>query len=60
MNKQERIYRKTIPFTIASKKKPQITGNKLNRDVKDLYKANDKPLKKEIEEDHRRWKDLIC
>jgi hypothetical protein len=28
--------------------------------VNDLYKQNCKPLKKEIEEDYRRWKDLLC
>jgi hypothetical protein len=28
--------------------------------VKDFYKENYKPLKKEIEEDYRRWKDLPC
>jgi hypothetical protein len=28
--------------------------------VNDLYKENYKPLKKEIEEDYRRWKDLPC
>jgi hypothetical protein len=28
--------------------------------VNDLYKENYKLLKKEIEEDHRRWKDLPC
>jgi hypothetical protein len=28
--------------------------------VNDLYKENYKPLKKEIEEDYRRWKDLQC
>jgi hypothetical protein len=28
--------------------------------VKDLYKKNYKPLKKETEEDYRRWKDLLC
>jgi hypothetical protein len=26
--------------------------------VNDLYKANYKPLKKEIKEDYRRWKDI--
>jgi hypothetical protein len=26
--------------------------------VNDLYKENYKPLKKELEEDYRRWKDL--
>jgi hypothetical protein len=28
--------------------------------VKDLYKENYKPLKKEIEEDYRRWKYFSC
>jgi hypothetical protein len=28
--------------------------------VNDLYKENYKPLKKEIEEDYRRWTDLLC
>jgi hypothetical protein len=28
--------------------------------VNDLYKENYKPLKKEMEEDYRRWKDLPC
>jgi hypothetical protein len=28
--------------------------------VNDLYKENYKQLKKEIEEDYRRWKDLPC
>jgi hypothetical protein len=28
--------------------------------VNDLYKENYKPLKKEIKEDYRKWKDLPC
>jgi hypothetical protein len=28
--------------------------------VNDLYKENYKPLKKEIKEDYRRWRDLLC
>jgi hypothetical protein len=28
--------------------------------VNDLYKDNYKPLRKEIQEDYRRWKDLPC
>jgi hypothetical protein len=28
--------------------------------VKDLYNENNNPLKKEIKEDYRRWKDLPC
>jgi hypothetical protein len=30
------------------------------KDVNDIYKENYKPLKKEIEKDYRRWKDLPC
>jgi hypothetical protein len=30
----------------------------LTKDVNNLYKEKHKPLKKEIEEDYRRWKDL--
>jgi hypothetical protein len=29
------------------------------KDINDLYKSY-KPLKKEIEEDNRRWKDFPC
>jgi hypothetical protein len=28
--------------------------------VNDLYKKNYKPLRKEIEEDYRRWRDFPC
>jgi hypothetical protein len=49
----------TIPFTIASKKIKYL-GVNLTKDVNDLYKENYKPLKKEIEEDYRRWRDLPC
>jgi hypothetical protein len=51
---------KTIPFTIASKEKIKYLGVNLTKDVNDLYKENYKLLKKEIEEDYRRWKDLPC
>jgi hypothetical protein len=51
---------KTIPFTIASKKKIKYLGVNLTKDVNDLYKENYKPLKKEIEEDYRKWRDLPC
>jgi hypothetical protein len=56
----EKEYRKTIPFTIASKKKIKYLGINLMKDINDLYKENYKPLKKEIEEDYRRRKDLPC
>jgi hypothetical protein len=51
----EKEYRKTIPFTIASKKVKYLGINL--KDVNDLYKENYKPLKKEIKEDDKRWKD---
>jgi hypothetical protein len=49
----------TIPFTIALKKIKYL-GVNLTKDVNDLYKENYKPLKKEIKEDYRMWKDLPC
>jgi hypothetical protein len=59
-NKQiEKKCIETIPFTIASKKIKYL-GINLTRDVNDLYKENYKPLKKDIEEDYKRWKDLLC
>jgi hypothetical protein len=48
----EKEYRKTIPFTIASKQ-IKYAGINLIKDVKDLYEENHKPLKKEIK-DYRR------
>jgi hypothetical protein len=50
---------KTIPFTIASNKIKYL-GVNLTKDVKDLYKKNYTLLKKEIEEDYRKWRDLPC
>jgi hypothetical protein len=59
-NKQtEKEYMEIIPFTNVSKKIKYL-GVNLTKDVKDLYKKNYKPLKKEMEEDYRRWKDLPC
>jgi hypothetical protein len=55
----EKEYMKTIPFTVASKK-IKFLGINLIKYVNDLYKGNYKPLKKEIEEDYRRWRDLPC
>jgi hypothetical protein len=42
------------------KKKIKYLGVNLTKDVNDLYKENYKLLKKEIEDDYRRWKDLLC
>jgi hypothetical protein len=55
----EKEYMETIPFTIAPQKIKYLVVN-LKKDVNDLYKDNCKPLKKEIEEDYRRWRDLPC
>jgi hypothetical protein len=51
----EKEYLETIPFTIASKKIKYL-GVNLTKDVNDLYKENYKLLKKEIEQDYRRWR----
>jgi hypothetical protein len=53
----EKGYKKTIPVTIASKK-IQIPKSKLMKDINDLYKENYKPLKQEIKEDYKSWKNL--
>jgi hypothetical protein len=53
----EKEYVETIPFTIASKKIKYL-GVNLTKDGCDIYKENYQPLKKETEEDFRRWKDL--
>jgi hypothetical protein len=55
----EKEYMKTIPFTIASNKIKYL-GVNLTKDVNNLYKENCKLLKKEIEEDYRKWRDLPC
>jgi hypothetical protein len=49
----------TISF-ITALKKIKYLGVNLTKDANDLYKDNYKPLKKEIKEDYRRWKDLLC
>jgi hypothetical protein len=55
----EKEYLKTIPFTIASNKIKYL-GVNLTKDVNDFYKENYKLMKKEIEEDCRKWRDLLC
>jgi hypothetical protein len=49
----------TIPFTIASRKIKYL-GVNLTMDVNNHCRENYKPLKKEIKEDYRRWRDLPC
>jgi hypothetical protein len=55
----EKEIRETTPFTIVTNNIKYL-GVILIKEVKDLYDKNFKNLKKEIEEDLRRWKDLPC
>jgi hypothetical protein len=52
----EKEIRETIAFTNSIK----FLGVTLTKPVKDLYDNNFKSLKKEIEEDLRKWRDLPC
>ena len=56
-NKQET--RQTSPFTIATNSIKYLWVT-LNKEVKDQFDKNFKSLRKEIEEDTRKWKDLFC
>jgi hypothetical protein len=59
-NKQtEKEIRETIPFIILLKTIKYL-GINLMKETKDLFHENYKPLKREIEEDSRRQKDLPC
>jgi hypothetical protein len=55
----EKEIRKTTTFTIPSKKLKYL-GVNLMKDVKDLYNGNGTSLKKEVNENFRRWKDIPC
>ena len=55
----EKEIREISPFTIATNNIKYL-GVTLTKQVKDLYDKNFKYLKKEIEEDTRKWKDLPC
>jgi hypothetical protein len=54
----EKKIRETTPFTIVTNNIKYV-GVILTKQVKDLYK-NFKFLRKDIEDDLRRWKDLPC
>jgi hypothetical protein len=53
----EKKYMETIPFIIAFPKIKYL-GVNLTKDVNEFYKENYKLLKRETEEDYRRWKAL--
>ena len=55
MNYQKEKLRKKIPFTIATRKIKYL-GINLTKDVKYMYLENYRTLKKEIEEDTKKWK----
>jgi hypothetical protein len=48
-----------IPFRVVTKNIKNL-GVILTKQVKDLYDKNFQSLKKEIEEDLRTWKDILC
>ena len=55
----EKEIRETRLFTIVTNNIKYL-GVTLTKEEKDLYDKNFKSLKKEIEEDLRRWKDFPC
>ena len=55
----EKVIRESMPFTIVTKNIKYL-GVTLTKQVKYMYDNNFKTLKKKIEEDLRRWKDLPC
>ena len=55
----EREIRETTPFMIATNSIKYL-GVTLTKEVKDLFDKNFKVLKKDIEEDTRKWKNLPC
>jgi len=54
----EKVIREKTPFTIVPNNITYL-GVTLMKQVKDLYDKKFKPMKKEIEEYLRRWKDLL-
>ena len=55
----ERESKKTIPFKITSKRIKYL-GIHLTKEVKDLHSENSKTLMKNIEDDTKKWKDILC
>ena len=55
----EKEIRETTPFTIVTNNTKYLSVT-LTKEVKVLYDKNFKSLKKEIEENLRRWKDPSC
>jgi hypothetical protein len=55
----EKEIREIIPFTIALKIIKYL-GINLMKETKNIFNENYKVLKRDIEEDIRRWKNLLC
>ena len=55
----ERKIKKLIPFTIAPRSIKYLAIN-LTKGVKDLYAENYRKLIKEIQEDIKKWKNILC
>ena len=55
----EKEVREMTPFSIATNNIKYL-GVTLTKHIKDLYEKNVRSLKKEIEEDLRKWKNLPC
>ena len=54
----ERESKKTIPLTITSKRIKYLAIN-LTQEVKELYSENYKTLMKKIDDDTKKWKDIL-
>ena len=48
-----------LPFTIATKKVKYLEIQ-LTKDMKDIFKENNKPLLHKIREDTNKWKNILC
>ena len=57
--RSEREIKKTIPFTIATKRIKYL-GINLPKEAKYLYSENNKTLMKEIKDDTNRWRNTPC
>ena len=57
--KLEREIKKSIPFTIATKRIKFLRIN-LPKETKELYTENYKTLMKEIKDNINRWRDIPC
>ena len=56
--RSEKEIKETILFTTTSKR--NYLGINLPKEVKDLYSANYKMLMKEIKDNTKQWKDILC